>query len=420
MAWGRFDDLEAGTGLLCPSARRVLVAQRPEDVVATLNAVEAAVAGGDWAFGFVSYEAAPGLDPDLAAAVPSPHDPPLVWFGLCDPPVPVPPIDRRHGSHSPAPSWRPGWSADQHRQAVECVQQHIAAGQTYQCNLADRLYAEHAGDPLDLYADLVVAQRGAYNAYLDLGRHVIASASPELFVSWSDDLLQTRPMKGTTARGRTTGEDQQQAAALRSSAKERAENLMIVDLLRNDLSRIAQTGTVQVAELFALERYPTLWQLTSQITARPSPGLGLVDVFRALFPCGSVTGAPKARTMQLIRDLEAGPRGVYCGAVGLLAPPGQPVRGRFSVAIRTVVADQATCHAVYGTGSAITCDSPTPRPSTPNSCSRPPSSPSHATTTSCWKHWPGPRHRDYATSTCTWVASPTRRPTSPSTSTPPT
>jgi para-aminobenzoate synthetase/4-amino-4-deoxychorismate lyase len=161
-------------------------------------------------------------------------------------------------------------------------------------------------------------------------------------------------MKGTALRGRTVEEDLRQGETLRTSAKERAENLMIVDLLRNDLSRVARVGTVDVPRLFDLERYPTVWQLTSEITARTRPDVGLVDVFRALFPCGSVTGAPKRASMQLIRDLEGGPRGVYCGAIGLVAPPGAPFRARFSVAIRTVVVDRSAGTAVYGAGGAIT------------------------------------------------------------------
>ncbi len=227
-------------------------------------------------------------------------------------------------------------------------------GETYQCNLTDRLRATLAGDAEDLYARLALAQRGAYNAYLDLGRHVVASASPELFFDWTGDVVRTRPMKGTAPRGRTTTEDREQSRLLRSSSKEQAENLMIVDLLRNDLGRIAEVGSVVVDELFSLERYPTVWQMTSQVSARVRPGTGLLDLFRALFPCGSVTGAPKRRTMQLIEDLEPTPRGVYCGAVGLVGPPTAPFRARFNVAIRTAVVDRSTGEAVYGAGGGIT------------------------------------------------------------------
>jgi para-aminobenzoate synthetase / 4-amino-4-deoxychorismate lyase len=350
--WARFDDLTGGTSTCYPPASRVLTADRPENVVPVLAEVERATSAGQWAFGFLSYEAAGGLDAVLATAEPSPDGPPLAWFGICDEPADVAPVGP--GPGTPRLDWAPDWSDDEHRRAVAVVRDHIAAGETYQCNLTDRLRAAGVDDPLGLYADLVHGQRGAYNAYLDLGRYAVVSASPELFFEWSGDLLRTRPMKGTAARGPATAEDRAQALRLRSSPKERAENLMIVDLLRNDLSRVARTGTVDVPELFCLERYPTVWQLTSEVTARTRPDVGLVDVFRALFPCGSVTGAPKARTMRLIRDLEAGPRGVYCGAIGWVAPPGSAVRARFSVAIRTAVVDRRTGRAVYGAGGGIT------------------------------------------------------------------
>jgi para-aminobenzoate synthetase/4-amino-4-deoxychorismate lyase len=248
----------------------------------------------------------------------------------------------------------PGWSAAEHARAVTAVRERIAAGDTYQCNLTDRLETAFTGDPYALYARLATAQRGAYHAYLDLGRHVIASASPELFFERAGDTIRTRPMKGTAERGRSAAQDREQARRLRSSAKEQAENLMIVDLLRNDLSRIAELGTVTVTDLFTLEPYPTVWQMTSEITARLPPGTGLADIFGALFPCGSITGAPKASSMAIIRELEHSPRGVYCGAIGLIAPPTEPVRARFSVAIRTAVIDRHTGRAVYGAGGGIT------------------------------------------------------------------
>ncbi|MQA34467.1 aminodeoxychorismate synthase component I [Modestobacter roseus] len=350
----RFDDLVAGTALRCPPPDRVLVAERADQVAGVLAEVERATAAGSWAFGWLAYEAAPGLDPSLPVAEPAGDGPPLAWFGLCGAPEDVPPVDPTPGDRPPV-HWAPDWTDDEHARAVAAVREHIAAGETYQCNLTDRLRARDVGDPARLYADLALAQRGAYNALLDTGRFVVASASPELFFEWDGARLRTRPMKGTAARGRNTAEDATRAAALRASAKEQAENLMIVDLLRNDVARVAEVGSVAVPELFALERYPTVWQLTSEVTGRTRDDVGLVDVLRALFPCGSITGAPKRRTMQLIADLEPRPRGVYCGAVGLVAPPGAaPFRARFNVAIRTVVVDRATGAAVYGVGGGIT------------------------------------------------------------------
>ena len=213
------------------------------------------------------------------------------------------------------------------------------------------------GDPFGLYRDLAVGQRGAHNAYLDLGRFAVASASPELFFERTGDQVLLRPMKGTARRGLNLREDEALAHRLRSSSKEQAENVMIVDLLRNDVARVAETGSVTVPALFTVERYETVLQLTSDVSARLRPGTGLVELFRALFPCGSVTGAPKASSMEVIASLEPTPRGVYCGAIGLVGPPSARVRARFSVAIRTAVVDTATGDAVYGTGGGITWDS---------------------------------------------------------------
>ncbi|MFI5898327.1 aminodeoxychorismate synthase component I [Actinoplanes sp. NPDC051513] len=342
----RFDDLVSGRAVACPPPYRVLVASHPDEVAPVLAEVEAS---GSWAYGFVSYEAAPGLDSRLPAYPRGAGEPPLAWFGLCEEPVPVPVIAP---SRPAKVRWALDWSEEEHRRAVEAVRKHIEAGETYQCNLTGRLRAAFGGDPLELYANLAAVQGGAFNAYAEMGPFVVASASPELFFEWAGDRVRTRPMKGTAARAPEN--DEQVARQLRASPKEQAENLMIVDLLRNDLAKIAVTGSVEVTELFALERYPTVWQLTSEVVAGLKEGSGLVDIFRALFPCGSVTGAPKQRSMEIIRDLECGPRGVYCGAVGLIGPREAPVRARFNVAIRTAVIDRRTSTAVYGAGGGIT------------------------------------------------------------------
>lgn len=354
---GRFDDLVAGSALAFPGADRVLVAREPADVVPLLAEVERVTAAGAWAFGYLAYEAAAGLDPGLAVPARAPDEAlPLAVFGLSAQAVTVPPVAPLpgRGRDYTAGPWRREWTPAGHRDAVAAVRRRIAAGDAYQVNLTVRMRSRVTGDLDQLYADLAYGQRGSWAAYLDLGSHVIASASPELFFDWTGDRLLTRPMKGTARRGATPAEDDDARGGLLASAKERAENLMIVDLLRNDLGRIAEVGSVEVPALFRAERYETVWQLTSDVTARPRRDVGLVDVFRALFPSGSVTGAPKHRTMQLIRDLEPEPRGVYCGALGVVAPPGQAFRARFSVAIRTVTVERATGTAVYGTGGGIT------------------------------------------------------------------
>jgi para-aminobenzoate synthetase / 4-amino-4-deoxychorismate lyase len=356
-AWARFDDLRADTGLVFGPPDRVLVANRNADVVPVLAAVHRATLRGAWAFGYVGYEAAAGLDASLPISGPAGDiNEPMVWFGLCaDGPtatraVVAPAGTERRYVRDP---WRAGWSRAGYRSAVAAIRSSIAAGEIYQCNLTVRLRSQISGELTQLYADLAAAQRGSHAAYLDLGATVIASASPELFFEWDGDQIRTRPMKGTAARGRTPREDETRRQALLRSVKERAENIMIVDLLRNDLGRIAQVGSVTVPRLCAAERYESVWQLTSDITARVVEGTTLVDVFRALFPSGSVTGAPKQRAMLRISQLEAAPRGVYCGAIGYVAPPGAGVT-RFSVAIRTVVVDRRSGAARYGTGGGIT------------------------------------------------------------------
>ena len=339
-----------------PRAHRTLVAERLDEVVAVLREVERATDAGQWAFGFVAYEAAAAFDPTLAVHRVPVGGPPLVWFGLADEPVNADVLDAGDGSGYRA-SWERGWTAAAYRRAVARVRESIARGETYQCNLTVRMRGRVDGDPYRMYRDLALGQRGAYNAYLDLGRYVVASASPELFFERRGDDLLLRPMKGTAARGRDVHDDRAQAARLRASAKERAENVMIVDLIRNDVARVARIGSVRVPELFRIEQYETVLQLTSDVEARLRPGVGLTELFGALFPSGSVTGAPKASTMALIRELEPTPRGVYCGAVGVVGPPDAAVRARFNVAIRTAVVDRDSGTAEYGTGSGITWSS---------------------------------------------------------------
>jgi para-aminobenzoate synthetase / 4-amino-4-deoxychorismate lyase len=323
-------------------------------VVPVLREVERATDAGRWAVGFVAYEAAAGLDPTLAVHPCAGDGLPLAWFGITDDPVRVDPVAAQGGTGYAA-RWERAWTPGAHHRDVERVRAAIARGETYQCNLTVRLRGQVDGDPFSLYGDLALGQRGAHGAYLDTGRFAIASASPELFFARSGDDVLLRPMKGTAARGIDRHDDLVASTALRASAKERAENVMIVDLIRNDVARVARTGTVRVPELLRVERYETVFQLTSDVVARLRPGVGLTELFRALFPSGSVTGAPKASTMALIRELEPTPRGVYCGAIGFVGPPGADTR--FSVAIRTATVDRATGRATYGVGSGITWSS---------------------------------------------------------------
>ena len=360
----RFDDLSGAE----PSFRLVepvgvLEARRPAEVPSVVDAAEAAAARGLWVAGMVTYEAAPGFDPALRVRARPEADPfaelPLAWFALFEArqetTLPAPPDEP---PPPPAGAWAPSIDREAYDAAIERIHDHIAAGDSYQVNFTLRLRASVAGDPKGLYRDLCYAQRGAYSAYLDLGRYRVLSASPELFFRIDGGTIATKPMKGTAPRGRWLAEDEAIRARLRGSIKERAENAMIVDLLRNDLARVARVGSVRWSEVFEAERFETVWQLTSTVSAELRQGRSLRDVFGALFPSGSVTGAPKVRTMRLIADLEDSARGAYCGTIGYLAPAGAPgPRARFNVAIRTVVHDGGTGIAEYGVGGGITWDS---------------------------------------------------------------
>jgi para-aminobenzoate synthetase/4-amino-4-deoxychorismate lyase len=365
MIEARFDDLTAGAGrsfrLVEPAG--VLLARHPGDVPGVLEAAEGAAARGLWAGGFVAYEAAEGLDPALRVRARPPADPfaelPLAWFALFERREEVPPLEPPAAERPSAEgAWRPSVDRAAYDRAIDRIRGLIAAGETYQVNHTIRLRARIAGDDHGLYRDLALAQRGAFAAYLDLGRYRVLSASPELFFRVDGARITTRPMKGTAPRGRWLDEDDEAGARLVASTKDRAENAMIVDLLRNDLGRIARPGSVEVGHMFEPERYETVWQLTSTVTAELEPATSLVDVFRSLFPSGSVTGAPKVRTMGVIADLEDSPRGVYCGAIGYLAPSGSgEPSAHFNVAIRTVALDPGTGTAEFGVGGGVTFDS---------------------------------------------------------------
>jgi para-aminobenzoate synthetase / 4-amino-4-deoxychorismate lyase len=334
---------------------RVLVAREVGEVLPALAEIEAAVTDGMYAAGYVAYEAAPAFEPRMR--VRSGGRLPLLWFGIFAGPEEGPTSTSTPTSTGPdlrGVGWRLEVDRGRYDRAVAAVREAIAEGRTYQVNLTARLRGILGGEPMALYESLRRAQGAGYHALLDLGEQTIVSVSPELFFRTAGRRIETRPMKGTRPRGRWPEEDDALAAALLASEKDRAENLMIVDLLRNDLGRVCETGSVQVPRLYDVERYRTVWQLTSTVEGRLRPGVGLSDVLAALFPCGSVTGAPKISTMEIIAGLEASPREVYCGAIGMVRPGGDAV---FSVPIRTVWWDRATGAAEYGTGGGIVWDS---------------------------------------------------------------
>ncbi len=320
-----------------------------EEVLPALEEIEGRVErSGLHAAGFISYEAAPAFDPALPVRPPGKF--PLLRFGFYRRIAETePPAETGRGEF---PEWSPSVGGTEYRRAIGEIKRRIARGETYQVNYTYRLSGPFRGDARELFARMIGGQGRQSGAFLEAGRYQVSSASPELFFRLEGDRIVTRPMKGTGRRGRTPKEDARQEERLARSGKNRAENLMIVDMLRNDLGRIAETGSVRAGPLFAIETYPTLFQMTSTVTARTRASLA--GILTALFPCGSVTGAPKPSTMGIIAELETTPRKVYTGAVGLVSP-GR--RATFLVAIRTLLVDREAGTAEYGVGGGIVWDS---------------------------------------------------------------
>lgn len=325
-----------------------LQANTLSEVTPVLAEAARRVAQGKWVAGFVAYEAGAAFEPALPTR--EVGDLPLVWFGVYDAPelMPVSPTP----AAMPTVAWRPGIAQAEYLRAVDAIRAHIAAGDTYQVNYTFPLQAAFDGDTNAWFEALAAQRHGGQMAYVDTGRFAVLSLSPESFFTLDGPLITCRPMKGTRPRGRWPEEDAAIAAALAASDKDRAENLMIVDMVRNDLGRVARTGTVCVPELFTLETYPTVWQMTSTVTAETDAEVPAI--FAALFPCASVTGAPKIKACEYIHTLETLPRGVYCGSIGWWGPG--PL-ARFNVGIRTITVDRETGQAVYPVGSGIVWDS---------------------------------------------------------------
>ena len=332
-----------------PSSQRV--ARALDQVIPLIQSAEAAARAGSWVALVLSYEAAPAFDSALTVKAGSEF--PLAWMGVFKAPS-----SNELGAIQNSPplisGWEPQMTKRQYQRAIQAIRDYIEAGDTYQVNFTFPLAGRSSGDPFNWFRKIAESQGAAYSAYIDIGTHTILSFSPELFVERRGKTLITRPMKGTLARGRWTEEDRERAEQLRSSLKDRAENVMIVDLLRSDLGKIAETGSVAVTELFAVEYLNRVLQMTSTITATQRSDVSITDMLRALFPCGSVTGAPKARTMAIIEELEQHPRGIYTGAIGVLRPDGDAV---FSVPIRTLVVDRSNGAATFGVGGGITWES---------------------------------------------------------------
>lgn len=327
----------------------VLTAYTLEEVAPLIAAAETEARQGRWAAVMLSYEAAPAFDQSMTV-----HDTqgfPLAWAAVFD--QTGEPVDNATADYE-ASRWEPAISEGEYEKAIYKIRRRIETGDTYQINYTFPLRCRFSGDARSWHRKLGASQGARYSAFLDTGRYKILSLSPELFFERRGKRLITRPMKGTMPRGRWLEEDDRQIASLASSAKNRAENLMIVDLIRNDLGKISVTGSVETRRLFEVEKYPTLLQMTSTVESICHAEVDLNEILGSLFPCGSITGAPKISSMRIIHELERFPRRAYTGSIGLILPGGDSL---FNVAIRTIIIDAQTGEATFGVGGGVTYDS---------------------------------------------------------------
>ena len=356
-------DNSSGTrspSLLFTEPREIVSAETPEDVAPAIDRIEAAVGDGLHAAGFFSYELGYVLEPKLAGLLPSKRSVPLLWFGLYEAPRQMtgPGVlewlneTTRSVSHDFS-DVSLAWTREAYEARFDQALEMIRSGDIYQINLTFKARFKLLGSPLTFYRDLRAKQPVAYGAIVDTGEATVLSASPELFIAQDGRKIHTRPLKGTAARLGAIEADERQRRILASDEKQRAENLMIVDLMRNDLGRIAEIGSVRVDDLFTVETFKTLHQMTSGVTATLREGVGLTELLAGIYPPGSITGAPKIRAMELIAELETEARGVYCGAIGHIAPGG---RSQFNVAIRTPVIMRGG-DGEMGIGSGVVYDS---------------------------------------------------------------
>ncbi|WP_454746884.1 aminodeoxychorismate synthase component I [Ciceribacter selenitireducens] len=352
-----FRDDKRGESLLFADPRDIVVARTAGEVLPAFERLEAARRSGKWLAGYISYEAGYVFEEKLRPLVDDGRETPLIAMGIFDAPAPAGhplagPVETDDAPFITEP--HAGWDFTAYRRRFERLHDHLRRGDCYQANLTMPIEARWRGDPRSAFWSLVARQPVHYGALIDLGGPVILSRSPELFFKVDGEgWIETHPMKGTAPRGETPEEDEAIIAAMLADEKTQAENRMIVDLLRNDISAISEVGTLSVPRLFEIETYPTVHQMVSHVRARLVNGTGLPEIFRALFPCGSITGAPKMWAMRILAELETGPRDVYCGAIGFCDPSG-PMR--FSVAIRTLTLFKDH-RAVFNVGGGIVFDS---------------------------------------------------------------
>lgn len=341
--------------LLFEHPREIVQAMQPGEISEAFDRMEQARAAGCHLAGWFSYELGYPIQPHQQPLYEHNFQLglPLLWFGVFDPPRKLARAMLDARSRAYAGPLKHGWNAKDYRAAFASVRRYIADGDIYQANLTFRSHFKFAGAPFALWLKLRDEAAVQHGAYVDTGERQILSLSPELHFSiGADSEMECRPMKGTAPRGDNPQSDEERRRALATSPKDRAENLMIVDLMRNDMGRIAETGSVRVPELFRVETYPSLHTMVSVVKAKLRRGVPIAELIKAVFPCGSVTGAPKIRAMQIIRELESKPRGIYCGSIGHFGPDGT---ASFNVAIRTVMIEGD--RGVLGLGGGVVQDS---------------------------------------------------------------
>lgn len=348
-----FSDDLSGRMLTFSAPEDVITAETAEEFIPALRKTEACRKSGRFLAGYMSYEAGFLLEPALEGLAPEEPDLPFLCFGVFDAPEQSAPPALQPETGFLAETL-PAWTFEDYRPRFESLHAHLMAGDCYQGNLTFPVHARWNGDPLAAFHGLARRQPVRYAAYVDLAGPRILSRSPELFFrADADGTIETHPMKGTAPRGETPEEDAAIVVAMGEDDKMLAENCMIVDLLRNDMSRIAEPGSVHVPKLFEIETYPTLHQMVSKVRARLRPETTIEAIFRALFPCGSITGAPKISAMRILHRLEGSQRGAYCGAIGHITPDGTM---QFNVAIRTVSLYDDE-RATFNVGGGIVLDS---------------------------------------------------------------
>lgn len=344
------DDQGTGQQFVFRNPEHIISARSREELPRTFLEIERAQQNGKWLAGLLSYELGHALETRF-----NQPNTPLIQLGVFDKPTDQPPADWLYTRNIPELKFESSWSETAYLSRFEIVQAYLRSGDCYQVNLTFPMFTKSVATPTQIYAAFRSRQPGHYGAVVSLGGADIVSFSPELFFERKGQNMRMRPMKGTRPRDADAKADAALLAEMQVEPKSRAENLMIVDLLRNDLSRLCIPGTVEVPELFALETYPTLHQMTSQITGTLRENVKWTDIMKSLFPCGSVTGAPKIRAMEIIEELESGPRGAYCGSVGYIAPNGD---ASFSVAIRTLQMQDGQLRYDVGSGVVLDSDGP--------------------------------------------------------------